>query len=272
MLLVSGVSTAGDDGLQAVRQVSLEVHRGEILGIAGVSGNGQTELAEVINGIRPASQGSVSINGKDTTHTSASDISQLGVAYIPDKARQHAVMLGLSLEQNCLLKSQNSPPFSRRHVLSLKKVGEHTERLLQKADVRYTTREEPARMLSGGNLQKLIVARELAREPELIVAVNPTMGVDVGAIEQIHQNLLQQRKNNKAILLISTELDELLSLSDRIAVMCGGRITGFVDPKKSTAEEIGLLMGGADSSATAADRAGAAAAPASESISPAPIA
>ncbi|MEN6410881.1 MAG: ABC transporter ATP-binding protein [Anaerolineaceae bacterium] len=245
MLRVKYLSVMGDDRTPAVREVNLDVARGEILGIAGVSGNGQNELAEVICGLRSAEKGSVWLGDHEITHATPNEITQMGVAYIPDKARQHAAMINLTLEQNCLLRSQNSRLFSRHGVLSMKKIGAYTDDLLHKSDVRYTNRKILAGKLSGGNLQKMIIARELGRDPDLIVAVNPTMGVDVGAIEFIHQRLLQQRSKNCAILLISTELDELLTLSDRIAVMCDGRITGIVNPKETSPIEIGLLMGGA---------------------------
>jgi ABC-type uncharacterized transport system ATPase subunit/ABC-type uncharacterized transport system permease subunit len=244
LLQVNGLGAKSDIGLQAVHDLSLSVRRNEVLGIAGVAGNGQNELAEALNGLRTATAGEVCLAGRQITNLDPGKISQLGVAFIPGKARQVAVLSSFSIEDNTALKVHDVPPYRRGPFLSRRVIGERADSLLKAYDVRPPDRHLPAGKLSGGNLQKMVVASELVRDPQLIVAVDPTAGLDVGATEDIRRRLLEERRRGKAILLISSDLEEILALSDRIAVMYRGRITGVVSPEHATAETMGLLMAG----------------------------
>ena len=244
LLEVNGLGAKSDTGLQAVHDLSLSVCRNEVLGIAGVAGNGQNELVEALNGLRPTTAGEVRLAGRPITHLDPGKISQRGVAFIPGKARQVAVLSSFSIEDNTALKVLNTSPYRRGPFLSRRAIGARADSLLEAYDVRPPDRHLTAGKLSGGNLQKMVVASELVRDPQLIVAVDPTAGLDVGATEDIHQRLLGERGRGKAILLISSDLDEIMALSDRIAVMYRGRITGVVAPENATAETMGLLMAG----------------------------
>ncbi len=244
LLQVDGLEAKSDIGLQALHDLSLSVRRSEVLGIAGVAGNGQNELAEVLNGLRPATAGAVRLAGRPITHMDPGKISQLGVAFIPAKARQVAVLSSFSIEDNTALKVHDTPPYRRGPFLSRRVIGARADNLLTAYDVRPPDRHLPAGKLSGGNQQKMVVASELVRDPQLIVAVDPTAGLDVGATEEIRKRLLEERGRGKALLLISSDLEEILALSDRIAVMYRGRITGVVTPEHATAETMGLLMAG----------------------------
>ncbi len=242
-----------DLGLEVLHGVSFEVRGGEILGIAGVEGNGQTELVEVLTGMRKISRGKVTItpvkDGKagetvDMTDLDARDKRKMGLAHIPEDRRGSGLILPESIEDNSILGRQRWPQFSWNQViLLLQKIGEWARRLVADFDVRTPSTEVPVRALSGGNQQKVIIARELACNPEALIASQPTRGVDIGAIEFIHRRLIEQRDAGKAVLLISAELDEIRSLSDRIAVMYEGKIVDIVGPD-ATEEELGLLMTG----------------------------
>jgi simple sugar transport system ATP-binding protein len=234
----------GDAGVPALNGVSLSVRAGEIVGIAGVAGNGQRELAEVVTGLRPATDGTVSIDGREMTNRSAREIAAIGVAHVPEDRLATGLMPGMDLAHNAILRDYKRPPIARGTFLISRAIAAFTDRLIGEYDVKAAGRGAKAWTLSGGNQQKLLIGRELAGEPKLIVAVHPTRGVDIGASETIHDLLRQQRQRGAAILLISEDLDELLALADRIAVLYDGRVTGVTQAHTTDREEIGLLMAG----------------------------
>src|ERR671912_843928 len=230
-------------GSKVVDGVSLEVRAGEILGIAGVDGNGQTELAEALAGVRPAEEGTVVIDGEDVTKLGAEARQHLGLAYVPEDRGTKGLVQDFALYENNALKTYDEPPYSRWGWIFPKAMRRSAAEALRAYDVRPPDPDARAGSLSGGNQQKAILARELTGDPGVVIAAQPTRGVDVGAIEFIHGRLLEQRAQGKAILLISLELEEIRSLSDRIVVIYDGRIVGEVGPD-ATDEELGLLMAG----------------------------
>ena len=244
VLELRGICAVGEKGLPALRGIDLEVRAGETLGIAGVAGNGQRELAETITGLRPVTAGSIRIGGKEITNRSAAEIARAGVAHIPEDRLATGLIGGMDLSENAILRDYARPPLCSGPFLSSKAVSAFTDRLIADHDVKTPNRWAKLRTLSGGNQQKLLLSRELAGEPRLIVAVHPTRGVDVGATEAIHEALRGQRARGAAILLISEDLDELLALSDRIAVLFDGRVMGAMPASGANPEEIGLLMAG----------------------------
>jgi ABC-type uncharacterized transport system ATPase subunit len=233
-----------DKGLPALAGVDLTVRAGEILGIAGVAGNGQTELAEVITGLRPAIAGEVEIGGKDVTNQSPDRIADAGVAHVPEDRIAMGLIKGMDLSGNAILRDYKQPPISRGSFLVNRVIATFTDRLIRDYDVKTSGRKARVSTLSGGNQQKLLLGRELSGEPKLLVAFHPTRGVDIGATETIHRLLREQMARGAAILLISEDLDELLALATRIAVLYDGNITGTVDAAKADPEELGLLMMG----------------------------
>lgn len=245
VLEISDLNVQDDRGLPAVQGLFLSIRAGEILGIAGVSGNGQTELTEAITGIRPVSQGRITLFRRDITHRSPRQVIQAGVAQIPSDRHVMGTVEGFSLAENMVLSVVDNPPFSRRGILNWAEIRRYGDHLIKDFDVRAADASIPAGWLSGGNLQKLILAREIARTPNLLIANQPTRGLDVAAIEYIHSKLLAERERGAAILLISSELDEIMTLSDRIAVMYEGRIVGVVRQEEADINEIALLMTGA---------------------------
>ncbi len=245
VLEVENLHALNDRGLPAVRGVSFRIHEGEIFGIAGVAGNGQRELAEVIVGLRKATAGRILIDGVDVTNKSPRFIASRGVAHIPEERLRHGIVPNLSVAENLILKDYYKEPYRRGLLLDHSKVVEDAERLINKFDIVTPSPLTPAKLLSGGNIQRLICARELHKEPRLIVAAHPTYGLDVGATEYIRKILLEQRKRGAAVLLISEDLEEVLQLSDRVGVMFNGEIVGIVRPEKVAIEEIGLMMAGA---------------------------
>ena len=229
----------------AVNDVSFNVRAGEIVCIAGIDGNGQTELVYGLTGLDKPSSGTITLCGKDISHASIRHRGE-HMSHIPEDRHKHGLVLDFTLEQNMVLQRFNEPRFENRGFINNKAVRDYAEELIQKFDVR--SGQGPitrARSMSGGNQQKAIIAREVDRDKDLIVAVQPTRGLDVGAIEFIHSQLVAERDRGKAILLVSLELDEVMSLSDRILVMYEGEIVGELDPKKTTVEELGLYMAGA---------------------------
>jgi simple sugar transport system ATP-binding protein len=244
VLELRGVSALGDKGLPALRNVDLEVRAGETLGIAGIAGNGQRELAEVVTGLRPATGGDVRIDGKLMTNRPAAEIARAGVAHIPEDRLATGLIGGMDLSENAILREYARPPLCSGPFLSDRAVASFTDRLIDDHDVKTPGRWAKLHTLSGGNQQKLLLARELAGQPRLIVAVHPTRGVDVGATEAIHGALRQQRARGAATLLISEDLDEILTLADRIAVLFDGRVMGILSARGANPEEIGLLMAG----------------------------
>ena len=230
----------------AVRGVSFQVHKGEILCIAGIDGNGQTELIHGLTGLEKASAGKITLCGEDISNASIRKRSQTGMAHIPEDRHKHGLVLGYTLEQNLVLQKYKEPRFQNHGFIRFGEVRKYAEKLIEDYDVR--SGQGPitiARSMSGGNQQKAIIARELDRDEPLVVAVQPTRGLDVGAIEHIHAQLVAERDEGKAILLVSLELDEVLGLSDRILVIYEGELVGDLDPKHTTPEELGLYMSGA---------------------------
>lgn len=215
-----------------------------MVGIAGVAGNGQTELAQVITGLRHAAAGKVTVQGRDVTNQPATAAIDQGLAYIPADRNGIGSSPNLSLADNLILKSYRRPPVGQGWRLDLGLVRSQAEELVEQFDVKTPSVDLPARLLSGGNLQKLILAREISRRPKVIIAVYPVRGLDVGAIESIHQMLIDERDRGAGILLISEDLDELLSLADRIVVIFEGQIVGEVPPEDERIDEIGLMMAG----------------------------
>ncbi|MEW6227237.1 MAG: ABC transporter ATP-binding protein [Bacillota bacterium] len=244
VLDVKDLVVADNRGLLAVKGVSLTVQAGEILGVAGVEGNGQTELVEALTGLRPVERGTVKIGNTDVTSASPLRRRELGLSHIPEDRLTRGLNLRATIEENLIVTSHHKPPLSKWGVFNFPKRAEHADRLVAEFDIRATGRQVPARTLSGGNLQKVVVARELAAEPALLIAAQPTRGLDIGSIEFIHQRIVDARDQGQAVLLVSAELDEIMSLSDRIAVMYEGEIVGVVPGGAATEEELGLLMAG----------------------------
>ncbi|GAC1393548.1 MAG: ABC transporter ATP-binding protein [Ktedonobacteraceae bacterium] len=253
VLHVEDLHARDDRGLEVLHGVSFDVHTGEILGIAGVEGNGQSELVEVLSGMRKATTGNVAITpaeagqvnkASNITNMDARKVRLAGMSHIPEDRRGSGLVLAESIEDNTILGRQRSHQFSwRGFVLMLKNIATWATRLVAEFDVRTPSIDVPARALSGGNQQKIIIAREFATNPVTLIAAQPTRGVDIGAIEFIHRRLIEQRDAGKAVLLISAELDEIRSLSDRIAVMYEGKIVDIVGPE-ATEEQLGVLMTG----------------------------
>ena len=230
----------------AVKHVSFQCRAGEIVCIAGIDGNGQSELVYGLTGIEPLESGTITLKGKDITHAPIRRRSVLGMSHIPEDRHKYGLVLDYSLEDNLVLQRYFEPEFVGGGFLKRKAIRDYAERLIEQYDVR--SGQGPvtmARSMSGGNQQKAIIAREIDKDPELLIAVQPTRGLDVGAIEYIHGQIVAQRDAGKAVLLVSLELDEVMSLSDRILVMYEGEIVGELDPKTTTVEELGLYMAGA---------------------------
>jgi simple sugar transport system ATP-binding protein len=255
-LRVENVTALNNRRLPALRGVNLDVRRGEILGIAGVDGNGQTELIEVLTGLRPATGGKVFLKGQDITRAKTRRRIRAGLGHIPEDRQKRGLVLDFSVAENLILATFDQPPFATGVNLNQAAVRKNAERLVKEFDVRTPGTETVARSLSGGNQQKVIVAREIDRDPDVLIAAQPTRGLDVGAIEFVHERLISERDRGKAVLLVSFELDEILSVSDRVAVMYEGRVVDILPAKDANEEILGLLMSGA---ARSADEARAAA-------------
>jgi simple sugar transport system ATP-binding protein len=231
-------------GLKAVDGLDLQIRSGEILGIAGIDGNGQTELIEAISGLKKPESGKVMLNGKDVTGFTPRKVTESGVGHIPQDRHKHGLVLDYTIRDNMVLQTYYKEPFSKRGLMNYKAVAEKSKALIEKFDVRTPSVDVPARALSGGNQQKAIIAREVDRSPDLLIAAQPTRGLDVGAIEFIHEQLIKEREKGRAVLLISFELEEILHVADRIAVLYEGKIVGIRDPKETTEQELGFLMAG----------------------------
>lgn len=228
----------------AVDNVSFDVLGGEVLGIAGVQGNGQTELVKALTGLQPPFSGNVQLNGKDITHASPRYVTEAGTAHIPEDRQKDGLILSFPVYENLVLCTYYQPPFAKSGVIHWDTVQEHAEQLIKEYDIRTPSAETDVGHLSGGNQQKVIVARELSRPIHFLIASQPTRGLDVGSIEYIHKQILKKRDDGVAVLLVSPELDEVMQLSDRIAVMFRGKILAIVPAEKATKEYIGLLMMG----------------------------
>lgn len=253
VLKVNNISALDDRGLTALRNVSFTLRKGEILGVAGVSGNGQRELEEVLMGLRKVVNGKIYLLGSDVTNSRTDEIIKLGAAFIPEDRLGRGLALDLSVAENLILTAYSEPPFAfrwfspfKRHsFLNIRAINEYAERLIQEYEITTPSIHTPVRNLSGGNLQRIILARELSRRPKLLVAAQPTRGLDVGATEFIRNKLMEQKGKGAAILLISEDLDEVMSMSDRIAVMYRGEMVGVVSAAEAKIEDIGLMMAGA---------------------------
>jgi simple sugar transport system ATP-binding protein len=243
-LSIQGLGAENDRGLPALRNLSLEIHAGEIVGVAGVAGNGQTELAQVITGLRQCTGGRVLAGGREISNSPPRLAIHHGVSHIPEDRAGVGSSPSLSMADNLIMKSYRSAPVASGWVLNRPVIRQNAEKLKQAYDIAAPSIDTEARLLSGGNLQKMILAREMSATPKVMIAMQPTRGLDVGAIEAVHRLLLQKREQGAAILLISEELDEIMSLADRILVMYEGQIMGEVSAAEANLEEIGLMMAG----------------------------
>jgi simple sugar transport system ATP-binding protein len=244
ILNIDSVSLVEKKGLRILNNVSLSVREGEILGIAGVAGNGQSELAQVVMGILRPNHGKILVENEDVTGDVCKVIKHQ-VGYIPEERRLRGLFMDFSLVENLILKVYEDRPYCLRKLfLNYNELGNYAEKLISEYDIKTPNKTIPARHLSGGNVQKLIIAREFSYNPQLLIAENPTVGLDVGATEYVHSKLLEQRNKKVGILMISTDLDEIMMLSDRIAVMHKGEIMGMLPTSKAKIEEIGLMMAG----------------------------
>ena len=244
VLEIKDLEVKNQRGLKALNKLSLYVRSGEILGIAGVDGNGQTELAEVIAGLIKPVSGQILLNGESITGKKPRIITEKGLGHIPEDRHKRGLVLDFTLIENIILQSYYKEPWCKFGFLNLSQIRNHAEELLKNYRVKTPHSEVAARTLSGGNQQKVVVAREISRQPQLLLAVQPTRGVDVGAIEYIHAQIIKERDRGAAVLLISTELSEILALSDRIAVIHKGQIVGELPNENPVINEIGLMMAG----------------------------
>jgi ABC-type uncharacterized transport system ATPase subunit len=242
VLRVSDLSVTDDRGATTVEGLDLEVRAGEIFGIAGVEGNGQRELVEALMGMRPKASGTVEIDGHDVTHASPRKVIELGVGHVPEDRTKHGLVAPFSIGDNLVLNRFRNRPFARRGLRQDAAIRERAATLVQRFDVRTTSPDLPVSTLSGGNQQKVIIARELTGDPKLVVAAQPTRGLDVGSIEFIHKEIVRLRDQGAAVLLVSAELDEVLNLSDRIGVIYRGALVGTFDRADATRDRLGLLM------------------------------
>ncbi len=243
-LIIDNLRVIGDRGTEAVAGVSISVRRGEIVGIAGVSGNGQRELAEAIFGLRPIESGSITVSGQEISTPAPSKIRKLGLAYVPEERMRDGAIGDFTVAENLMLVAYRSNPFTKRGMLNRSAIAERCRQLVQGYKVKTPTIHTPTRHLSGGNIQKVVIAREFSSEASVLVVAQPTRGVDIGAAEYIHERLLDQRSQGSAILIISEDLDEVMQLSDRIVVLLEGKIMGEVERGEGSVRDIGLLMSG----------------------------
>jgi len=244
VLSIKDLTVKENRGLDAVKGLSLDVRAGEILGIAGIDGNGQSELIQALTGLRKIESGTVTLNEEDITNLRPRKITEKGVSHVPEDRHKYGLILDMSIAENLVLQNYYLPPFSKHGVLDYTTINTYAKTLIDEFDVRTVNEVVSAKSLSGGNQQKAVIAREVSRDPELLIVANPTRGLDVGAIEFIHKRLIEQRNKYKAVLLISFELDEILNISDKIAVIHDGKIVGTVRPEETTEQELGLLMAG----------------------------
>ena len=231
-------------GIIAVDKLNLSLKKGEILGLAGIDGNGQTELLEAITGLRKVESGHIMINGEDITNKTPFQVISKKISHIPEDRQKRGLVLDFDISENTILENYYKNPFARRGVLQYDNIKVYAKELIDKFDIRPKEESKMARTLSGGNQQKVIIAREVSNNPDLLIAAQPTRGLDVGAIEFVHKSLIEQRDNDKAVFLISFELDEIMNVSDRIAVIYEGKIVGIMDAKDAEVEKLGLMMAG----------------------------
>ena len=252
VLAVESLEALNDKRFPALRGVSFKVHGGEILGLAGVSGNGQRELSDVIAGLRPSTAGQVRIAGQDVTNKLPTQVIKAGMGYIPEDRLHTGTIPTFSITENVILKDNARPPLAKGIFLNLPEIVRYSGQLVQEFDIKAPSLETEVRNLSGGNIQKLILAREISRETAFLLAAQPTRGLDVGATEYVHQRLLEQRAAGKGILLISEDLDEIFKLADRIAIIYEGQIMDILPVTTATREQLGLLMAGVSTESAAA--------------------
>ncbi|MEA4846033.1 MAG: ABC transporter ATP-binding protein [Clostridiaceae bacterium] len=244
ILEIKGLRVLDSRKLEAVKGVDLQVNGGEILGIAGVDGNGQSELVQAVTGLLKIEAGEILLDGKEITNLSPKEIIGSGVGHIPEDRHKRGLILNYSLAENAILGSHYLKQFRKGLGLSYQRIKEYCRKLIKEYDIRTPSEKVLVKSLSGGNQQKLIVAREIDRDPSLCIASQPTRGLDVGAIEFVHKKLIELRDEGKAVLLVSLELDEIMDLSDRIAVIYDGRIVGILDAKDATEKKLGIMMTG----------------------------
>ena len=233
-------------GVPAVKNLSLDVRAGEIVGIAGIDGNGQSELIQAITGLRKIESGSVELKGQSIVGLHPRQITEMSVGHVPEDRHRDGLVLEMMISENIALQTYYKEPLSKKGILNYTNIIGYAKQLMQEFDVRAASEIVPASALSGGNQQKAIIAREVDRNPDLLIVSQPTRGLDVGAIEYIHKRLIQERDNGKAVLVVSFELDEILNVSDRIAVIHDGKIQGIVTPETTNKQELGVLMAGGE--------------------------
>lgn len=231
-------------GVPAVKNLSLDVRAGEIVGIAGIDGNGQSELIQAITGLRKVESGSIEIKGDSIVGLHPRQITELSVGHVPEDRHRDGLILEMMISENIALQTYYKEPHSKNGILNYSNITSYAKKLMEEFDVRAASELVPAAALSGGNQQKAIIAREIDRDPDLLIVSQPTRGLDVGAIEYIHKRLIEERDNGKAVLVVSFELDEILNVSDRIAVIHDGKIQGIVSPETTNKQELGVLMAG----------------------------
>ena len=244
VLAITDLFVRDDRQHMMVRGVNLEVRAGEILALAGVQGNGQTELVEAIVGLRAVDSGDISVAGKSITHSTPRQVSDMGVAHVPEDRNRDGLIGAMTVAENFILDTYHREPYSRNGRLDRQAIAEGASVAVKNYDVRTPSIETYVGSLSGGNQQKVIVAREFSRPVKLVIASQPTRGLDVGSIEYIHRRMVEQRDQGAAVLIVSTELDEVLAVGDRVAVMQGGQVVGIVAGEDATYEKVGMLMGG----------------------------
>ena len=245
VLKIENISVKNNKKVLGLKNFNLEVRKGEIVGVAGVEGNGQSELVEAITGMRNIEEGKILFNGKDITKDSIRNRIDEGIAHIPEDRHKRGLILDYTLEDNLVLKTYKNEPFSKNGLINRNKIEEYANEIINTFDVRSGEGAKSiARSLSGGNQQKGIIGREIQSDPDLLIAVQPTRGLDVGSIEYIHKRLVEQRDSGKAVLLVSLELDEILNVSDRIAIVNNGELIGIVNASETDENEVGLMMAG----------------------------
>ena len=246
VLAISDLVVNENRGVPAVKELSLDVRAGEIVGIAGIDGNGQSELIQAITGLRKVKAGSIKIKGQEVVGLSPRKITEMNVSHVPEDRHRDGLVLEMMLSENIALQTYYKEPLSKNGVLNYNQINSYARKLMEEFDVRAANEIVPASALSGGNQQKAIIAREVDRNPDLLIVSQPTRGLDVGAIEYIHKRLIGERDKGKAVLVVSFELDEILNLSDRIAVIHDGKIQGIVKPSETNKQELGILMAGGE--------------------------
>ena len=246
ILSIKDLVVSENRGVPAVKNLSLDVRAGEIVGIAGIDGNGQSELIQAITGLRKIESGSVELKGQSIVGLHPRQITEMSVGHVPEDRHRDGLVLEMMISENIALQTYYKEPLSKKGILNYTNIIGYAKQLMQEFDVRAASEIVPASALSGGNQQKAIIAREVDRNPDLLIVSQPTRGLDVGAIEYIHKRLIQERDNGKAVLVVSFELDEILNISDRIAVIHDGKIQGIVTPETTNKQELGVLMAGGE--------------------------